>query len=444
MAIFIFNPFIKIFKIDNSYLLYNPLNQELAIIDKKTYTLFLNGVELENFSCAEYLELKNFDFIKDINSDNLKYFYNRINKINDTKNYGIHVMYLVLHSKCSLNCNYCFVKKNFNNLSLTKTEIKKSLLLFKNQKSKLKKRIILYGGEPLLDFDLFKYTLKEIRSVFKNNIDISVVTNGVNLDQNYIDVLKKEKISVALSIDGFLPRENSQRVDLTGNSGHKKIISAYNLLKKNNISIAISCTLTEKNISHLKNFVNKLDDNVVAFSYNLLHTKHKKYSNKLVKELYDLMGLCLKKNIFEDRIYVRRFLGLLRNNFYIKDCAGMGNQLVVVPGGNIGICHGYNWNHKEYFNYNINNIDLDLDFQKDYVWKIWNKRSTTNMPVCWNCIGLTLCGGGCAVNKTNGVDLNIYKLDPENCVLYKKIITLLLKDIGKKMIHEKLSKNKRI
>lgn len=46
MAIFIFNPFIKIFNIDNSYLLYNPLNQELAIIDKKTYTLFLNGVDL--------------------------------------------------------------------------------------------------------------------------------------------------------------------------------------------------------------------------------------------------------------------------------------------------------------------------------------------------------------------------------------------------------------
>lgn len=433
--IYILNQFVKTVPLNKKFiLLYNPLVQNMVVIDRQELILFNNGFIKKN---DKYNELIKNEILQDINTDNIKYFNKRKCKIINAKNPGIHVMYLVLNSFCNLNCNYCFVKKNFNNTSLTKSQIEKALLLFKNQKSPLKKRIILYGGEPLLNFTLLEFTLRRIKDIFNEDAKITLITNGINLNNSNFSLLKEYNVSVGLSLDGFGEKYNKNRVDLNNKCAYIQIKKTYDFLISKKYPFGISCTISEDNVADIKKFVKKLNPRVSSFSYNLLLRSKLKYPENFVNNLFDVLDILSKNKITEDRIYSRRVLSLVKNNYYIKDCAGLGNQIVVAKNGNIGICHGYNWNHEVYFPHNIDTINANYDFSKDYVWNIWNKRSTLNMPCCINCVGLTLCGGGCAANKTEGELLNIYTLDSVNCLIYKRIITTLLKKIGLKMIKDK-------
>ncbi|MDD3178235.1 MAG: radical SAM protein [Candidatus ainarchaeum sp.] len=434
--IYILNPFVKLIKLDDKYtVLYNPFSQEIYILLTKLLKIYKKGVLSSSIDID--VDLIELDFLVDQNTNFLDYFYKKSKIILSQKDYGIHVMYLLLHSKCNLNCKYCFVKDYFDNISIKKEHIIKALKLYKNQKSKLKKKIILYGGEPLLDYNLVKFTLEKIYSIFKKNANIIIVTNGVKLDLKYVNLFKKYNVSVGISIDGFSSKTNSNRVNHNNKNMYLEIKKGFDLLISKKIPVSVSYTLTKDNIRDIKHFVKNLDTKM-SFSFNLLHKQKMVFDDKFIDDLFDVINILTKKNILEDRIYYRRFLAIVFKRFYVKDCAGMGNQLVVLPSGKIGICHGYDWKHKTYFEKNLNDISLKYDFTKDYIWDTWNKRSTFNILNCWNCIGLTLCGGGCIVNKTKGKDLNIYQLDLDNCKLYKKIIRKLILKIAKENLKKKI------
>lgn len=49
------------------------------------------------------------------------------------------------------------------------------------------------------------------------NIEMSIVTNGLLLDEFRIKRLHELGVSIAISIDGFTEEANSMRVDVVGN-----------------------------------------------------------------------------------------------------------------------------------------------------------------------------------------------------------------------------------
>jgi uncharacterized protein len=99
--------------------------------------------------------------------------------------------------KCNISCHYCYQNAIRDANSLLK---KYDLELIKTAIAKKKSEFTLFGGEPLLipkeDLeDLFEFGLDN----FGKN---SIQTNGILIDDEHINLFKKYKVSVGVSLDG--------------------------------------------------------------------------------------------------------------------------------------------------------------------------------------------------------------------------------------------------
>lgn len=150
-----------------------------------------------------------------------------------------------VHSRCNLNCSYCY-EYNLGNDSWKSKPKKMTMDVFKKLIFRIDEHyksnvidhdpfIALHGGEPLLQKpEFFDEAICFARSVIPQ-IKFGMQTNGVLLNQKYIDIFLKHKINVGVSLDGEKAYNDERRVDLKGEgtfdrtySGLKKLLTPKN------------------------------------------------------------------------------------------------------------------------------------------------------------------------------------------------------------------------
>ena len=163
--------------------------------------------------------------------------------MNIKKNKPISVV-LELTRKCNMNCMHCGSsagKTRSNELTI------KEIAHVINEAKKLKcKYITLIGGEPFLRKDWFEIS-KIIRA---QGIELSIVSNGFNLDNNIISNLKKlQPYTIGISLDGACSTTHDTIRGLKGS--FNKCIESINALRKENINVTVITTLHKGNIQEL-------------------------------------------------------------------------------------------------------------------------------------------------------------------------------------------------
>lgn len=156
-------------------------------------------------------------------------------------NKEIYLLRLSITTKCILKCDYCFVHKNNKVISYPLATAAINFLL--NSKGR-KKILIIYGGEPLLYFNLVKQIIsfaQKKAGLLKKSLIIALGTNGILLEQSHLDFFRKNKIKLAISLDGRESFHNKARVfpDRKGSFGHviKKIPMILNNVRKEDICV---------------------------------------------------------------------------------------------------------------------------------------------------------------------------------------------------------------
>jgi len=148
-------------------------------------------------------------------------------------NKEIYLLRLAITTQCILNCQYCFVKKD--NRVISYRTAKKALDFFLNSLGR-QKVLIIYGGEPLLHFDLLKKIIilaqKKARILGKSLI-ISVGTNGILLDQEQLNFFRRTNIKLAVSLDGQREFHNRARVFKNKKGSFDSIFKKIPLVTKN-------------------------------------------------------------------------------------------------------------------------------------------------------------------------------------------------------------------
>ena len=109
-----------------------------------------------------------------------------------------------------------------------------------------------------------------------------------------------------------------------------------------------------------------------------------------------------------------------------KECAALGRGITVLPDEMVGQCKtllvagkiGMHLDEME----KLEKLEDNADFAK------WCSRSTYTLDCCKNCVGISLCGTGCAYDSfvVNG---NIESVDRRACILTKRILEFLLEDL---------------
>ena len=123
----------------------------------------------------------------------------------------INQIVLQLTQNCNLRCSYCAYSNENNNSqrnhSVKKMDLQtaKSAIDFMIEHSCDSKDIAigLYGGEPLLEFELIKDIIEYTESqIIGKRVKFTITTNGTLLDNVIFQFLIEHNVSIVLSIDG--------------------------------------------------------------------------------------------------------------------------------------------------------------------------------------------------------------------------------------------------
>ena len=383
---------------------------------------------LSNLKDKEFKELTKKRFLVPINFSEEKYLDFFVNNTLD-----IHLMYLLIDQNCNLDCNYCFEgsKNDFKKQMSLKTALNSVDYFFRV--SNPKRKIIFYGGEPLLNKEVFLNVVDYIRNYndLGSETEVSMVTNGTKIDLDLARFIQKKNVKVAVSIDG--PREihNLARPFINGVGSFDEAVKGFNLLKEAGADPSISCTIGKHNFSKLEKvasfFATDLKPKSVGFNLMIGDSGQGCSIEKASSALFNAYEILKHAGIYEDRV-MRRLGPLAGNKFYLKDCAAYGNQIVVRYDGQVGPCHAFSSTGK-FFSGDINDPSFSLDSLKDF--KMWTNRSHFFNEECRKCPFVLLCGGGCAYNASlktgniNGIDKNI-------CTHTKMLVNWVIDKLWKK------------
>jgi uncharacterized protein len=365
---------------------------------------------------------------------------------------SISVCYFILSEQCNLACKYCFLgnstpekRKNFSLEAMTKEIAEKSLMFFirqleisDNNNSDNKPNIIFYGGEPLINFPVLEYVAERINDLKQKvkciqNIELSVVTNGLLLDSSKLNRLKELNVALALSIDGCTEEANAMRVDMHGNPSFPKVINALDKIKKAGVDVSLSITLTEETIKDKQKILDLIAIyGIKGLGFNILMSDGSfklsdEYNENAAQFIIDIFIELRKIGVYEDRI-MRKIKAFSKSQIYFSDCAATsGSQIVITPDGNVGVCHGC-LSNRQYF---VSSVSDELfDARTNPVFMEWAQLTPINKTECLSCEALGICGGGCPINAMHSQQGNtIHSRDDRFCVHAKKTLDFLIKDL---------------
>ena len=202
--------------------------------------------------------IRNFrTFTVDPVDDEIEQIFNRKDLFADLQH-----MNLILTNACNLKCTYCYEqhKKDFGRFSPEKLLTAYDFLL--NINEGIGKMFQFFGGEPLIHKKLiigFVDQHKEYLEANKAKQMVSMITNGLLLDPEFIEGYFKYNFTCAsISLDTF-DAEKDYR-DLT-QKDIDRILEMISLIPqevKDNHRLSIRCTITEKSVDSLDEFIDDL------------------------------------------------------------------------------------------------------------------------------------------------------------------------------------------
>lgn len=317
---------------------------------------------------------------------------------------------LCLTEQCNLRCTYCCYsgdyenKRTHNSKSMMVSDIDDVFAFIDSFTAKRPIQIFLYGGEPLLKYELVQYVVDKARGLWCESVHFIVSTNGTTLSRDRIDWLVSNNVALAVSIDGTEPYHNLYRKDAAGNGSYAKLYEALSYIKRaypeyakgvltimtlasfdNIVEIAqawhndeLLCDLSPTMMNSLApNFSKGLDradyEEVKAF-YDKLLDVYEQHPDWLVlkKLLESCVAYWKDRPIFEPSASVP-----------MATCMPDNTKLYIDSNLEIGVCE------KMSDNYRIGNIRDGIDWEKanDIVREYYRKR----VDRCKFCHAVRMC-----------------------------------------------------
>ena len=132
---------------------------------------------------------------------------------------------LFLTQRCNLSCDYCYVGKTTDRMSLDVVDQIVNFA-FRNTPDSEDIDIGFFGGEPLLEFPLLEQATQRIEthpSYDPGRVKLSVVTNGTLLTAEIARFLQRHRVALTISCDGPSAVQDKHR-HFPGGGGTSKVV----------------------------------------------------------------------------------------------------------------------------------------------------------------------------------------------------------------------------
>lgn len=356
---------------------------------------------------------------------------------------GVAILYLLLADGCNLACTYCYIEKvlplDYIFTLMSKDTVERSLNLFAQNISKDidEPKVVIYGGEPLLNKTAVHFAIDRFREMKKagelpERTSLVINTNATLIDEEFLQLIAGKDVQIAVSLDGSKDMHDAMRKYKDGSGSYDQVIKNCKLMRAMGVNFGFSVTITKANIHHMEDLIRNIHEEFgmdsVGFniaihqSEEVIGMSKAEYAELISDKLISCFEICREKGIYEDRI-MRKVNAFVAGYPYLYDCGAPGDQIVVSPGGMVGVCQAYCGDKR-----NFVPMDELGPIAENPIWSEWRYRSPLYQEQCYSCISLGICGGGCPYNaeiKTG----SIWGIDESFCVHSKKTVHYLINDL---------------
>ncbi|MBP7554055.1 MAG: radical SAM protein [Spirochaetes bacterium] len=424
---------------ENNYAIFNPLSGAFDIADKETKTLFLEGKPQNIKEKLNWIERGYFFNSKNDEEIYIKSRYAEF--MTESSKNPVQFLFVQTYS-CNFNCSYCYQKgineSHSGSGDFASEEIVRSFVDFvKKYRNKNNKEVFvsLFGGEPLLSGEIAKKRVSLLIDLLsKENIGVSVVTNGYNLAE-YVDILKKANIKeIHVTLDGDEEIHNQRRFVKDGAGTFAKIIEGLKKAVENNMPVNIRLIIDRITLPTLPSLTEKLDKlgfldlpktmfkTSLGRNYELINRYMKKEDLLSLDGMYVEYVKLMNEFPILKKLHIPSFFGITRliedGEMYIPNfdaCPATKSEYVLDGTGKIYGCTASCGRN----GYEIGTFYPEIKIHEDKTAD-WQKRSILTIKECADCPVGVVCGGGCGVisyEKTGKI------LSP-NCKPVKEIMDL--------------------
>lgn len=327
---------------------------------------------------------------------------------------------LNISHECNMECKYCFADHgHFKGKAaiMSKRVAKDSIDYWFNHldKSRKKTNITFFGGEPLLNSEVFIYSLEYISELLKDTGIIptyAITTNGTLVNDDLIRTFLKFKMQPDISIDGGKFIQDKNRPLKMGFGSYDKVSENAKKLRCYYDRLVAKITLIHEDTDKLKESVCDLWDagfTDVVYIFALTNDKKLAITHQdidiLRKQLYDLAELMYENLICGRPGRLINFVDIgyrLHNNFVKNECSFLNPFTIhVTPDGEIYKCSKM-----------VGMKDFCMgDIYSGVQWKKFiskPKKYLMDNVACSSCWAKRICGGGCAyANQIYNNDIDV-------------------------------------
>lgn len=363
-----------------------------------------------------------------IEKDNIQYF--SIEKQNEYKQHGIlvesHVQeeryFTYLHNKrkfsnevlsatilltlaCNLKCIYCFQGAGVTHHDSLTDQTRESIYKFLTTQAEYRKSkvisIVLFGGEPLLNFKANTEWLDKIKQFCvdtERTLDVSLITNGVLVTDELLDRLKHYNCSsIQITLDGIQSIHDTRRIHKNGVGSFNEVIRGIKLLAAredfNNPIIRIN--IDKNNLNDTGTLLDYLASEGLAncpIDFGIVkggtaacasYAGHCFVEEELGEILEKLWHKATESGFRVDMTPTKRYMF----------CGLYGDaSFTIAPNGDLYKC----WEHVSTEQHRIGKIAADGSLtDTTYAYYDWMSRNPLDTEECSVCTYLPTCGGGC-------------------------------------------------
>ncbi|NFE59417.1 Cys-rich peptide radical SAM maturase CcpM [Clostridium botulinum] len=330
-------PFIKLFKTNDKYYMYDVNKNVILNISNKQYNFLENCIkndvddyikskETNKFYEEGFLSSNRPKEIVNISDDLLSHYLEN----------NVKLLTLQITQQCNFRCEYCaysgdYLNRTHSNKKMSiSTALKGIDFLINHSKNNDTVNIAFYGGEPLLEFNFIKQCIEYAeKKADGKNVTYSMTTNGSILNDEIVEFLYKHAVDLTISLDGPKEIHDIHRKFAFDNKGSfDKVINNINNIKKkfpkylNNIFFNAVID-AENNFSSIDEFFLNckgikdipLTSSLISDSQRKSHIKiSDDFMEKTQYELFRIFYYVLRKKNSKNysRIIIKRYSEILK------------------------------------------------------------------------------------------------------------------------------------
>lgn len=369
---------------------YNVKTVALHIIEKYDGVEFLDALnDVESF--LDSLIESDFITTDPLDSSN-------VNLITDY--YTLESAIIELTSDCNLKCKHCINFCSTNSITPSTSDIMTildDLFLLDTE------RVIFTGGEPMLRDDICEL----IDYATSLNIKVILFTNGMLIENDFLDFIKDKDVFLRISIDGHKDKINDY---IRGDGSYDRIVMLFKELNKRGMKFGTSTVLTNLTFDYMEDIIifltkfktseieiSEVFDNGTDEVRKLLLTEHQLIELRKRNIIYSI-----KYPAFNNGM---RMLNKKQNTIEIEENICNAGVKTIHIKSNLDVYPCYLFE-------GINDA-LCGNLHKTSVFDIWKSNTflkelrelrLSDISDCVNCNAQKICAGGCRATalKDNG------------------------------------------